>query len=126
MGRRGLVILMQVREGLGGQSWRLVVEVVERWAGRLQEELRLLVEKEVLVVVEEEVQPFPTWCRCDTPFQKCRLWRVVTNGLVWRVLVLVLVWVLLVRGPGLAAGEGFQGTAGRGVGGGGAKAAVTE
>lgn len=67
MGGRSLVILQQVGEGLGRQ-WGLVVEVVERWAGRLQKEVRLLLEEEVLVVVEKKVQPFATWCRCHTPF----------------------------------------------------------
>lgn len=124
MGERGLVILQLVGVGLGGQGWRLVVEVVERWAGRLQEEVLLLVEEELLAVVEKEVQPFPTWSRCHAPFQNRRLRRAVVDGLVRRVLVLVQ--VLLVGGPGLAAGEGFQGAAGGGVRGGGAKAAVTE
>lgn len=124
MGGRGLVILQHGGVGLRGQGRRLVVEVVERWAGRLQEEVRLLVEEEVLVVVEEEVQPLPTWCRCHAPFQRRWLWRAVVDGLVGRVLVLVRVF--LVGGPGLTAGEGFQGAAGGGVGGGGTKAAVTE
>lgn len=130
MGGRGLIIFQQVRVGLEGQGRRrgLVVEVIERWAGRLQEEVLLLVEEEVLVLVDEKVQPFPTWCRCHAPFQNCLLWHAVVDGLVGRVLVLVCVCVrvLLVRGPSLAAREGFQGAAGGGVRGGGAKAAVTE
>lgn len=127
MGGRGLVLLWQVGVGLGRQGG-LVVEVVEGRAGRVQEEV-LLVQEEVLVllvVLEEEVQPLPPWCRCHAPFQDLQLRRAVADGLVGRVLVLVLVLVLLVGGPGLAAGEGVQGAAGGGVGGGGAKAAVAE
>lgn len=82
MGGRGLVILQQVGVGLGGQGRRLVVEVIERWAGRLQEEVVLLVEEEVLVLVEEEVQPFFSWCRCHSLFRNCRLRCVVADGLV--------------------------------------------
>lgn len=122
---RGLVILQHVEEGLGRQGG-LVVEVVERWAGRLQEDVLLLVEEEVLVVIEEEVQPFATWCRCHALFHNCRLRRAVADWLVGGVLILVLVRVLLVWGPGLAAGERFQGPAGGGVRGGRTKAAVTE